>query len=182
MTKNLHSIQILLVASASKKGVVMSGMISNSPIKNTRWVDFIPITHTHINQRPFFMVHRLSHMFSQPALTQVNSVCRLHRTWKSLTKTRVSVFFCKMFYQMHSLKLRVSLHLKMDDWKTPFPLVWDAIFRGVFREGRPKNSRAHTLPKTNDWTFKIKNLLFPDMGVSETRGTPKWMIYNGKPY
>ena len=26
------------------------------------------------------------------------------------------------------------------------------------------------------------NLAFRDMGVSKNRGTPKWMVYNGKPY
>ena len=30
--------------------------------------------------------------------------------------------------------------------------------------------------------FGISNAVFLNMGVSENRGTPKWMVYNGKPY
>ena len=26
------------------------------------------------------------------------------------------------------------------------------------------------------------NIMFVDLGVSKNRGTPKWMVYNGKPY
>ena len=29
---------------------------------------------------------------------------------------------------------------------------------------------------------KVIWLKFHDMGVSKNRGTPKWMVYNGKPY
>ncbi len=35
------------------------------------------------------------------------------------------------------------------------------------------------------WTEFAEQLTFQmiyDMGVSKNRGTPKWMVYNGKPY
>ena len=30
--------------------------------------------------------------------------------------------------------------------------------------------------------MKVSKLLPKQMGVSKNRGTPKWMVYNGKPY
>jgi len=45
------------------------------------------------------------------------------------------------------------------------------IFRGLmgsFRKGRNRNTCC--------------KMMKVDMGVSKNRGTPKWMVYNGKPY
>ena len=32
------------------------------------------------------------------------------------------------------------------------------------------------------YLLKLKEHLYVYMGVSKNRGSPKWMIYNGKPY
>ena len=36
-------------------------------------------------------------------------------------------------------------------------------------------------PMERKWV-KIPDFEFEDMDVSKNRGTPKWMVYNGKPY
>ena len=40
------------------------------------------------------------------------------------------------------------------------------------------------LAKVRDWGCGNNNnkLRVGEMGVSKNRGTPKWMVYNGKPY
>ncbi len=36
--------------------------------------------------------------------------------------------------------------------------------------------------KNNGWLRCIPNSVCTEMGVSKNKGTPKWMIYNGKPW
>ncbi len=39
------------------------------------------------------------------------------------------------------------------------------------------------IPNRREWKTKNKNIyIYIYMGVSKNRGTPKMMVYNGKPY
>ena len=58
-------------------------------------------------------------------------------------------------------------------WIPPFQvpqMFGDGMSTGLF----------HSLPTIYQipWTFQYAQ----DLGVSKNRGTPKWMVYNGKPY
>ncbi len=39
-----------------------------------------------------------------------------------------------------------------------------------------------TSQQKSPWDFKTMNLQIQELGVSKNRGTPKWMVYNEKPY
>ena len=59
---------------------------------------------------------------------------------------------------------RVWVEVPFGQW------LWQELFQAIL---------TRVLQKT--WT-KLKQSLFVYMGVSKNRGTPKWMVYNGKPY
>ena len=46
------------------------------------------------------------------------------------------------------------------------------------------NKNPYYFPLNPGWLIGILIMVYynPDMGVSKNRGTPKWMVYNGKPY
>ena len=66
-----------------------------------------------------------------------------------------------------------------------FKWVGSTTRNGVLEESGEKKQQKVTVffqaeslavPTTSDGT------LMKDLGVSKNRGTPKWMVYNGKPY
>ena len=50
-----------------------------------------------------------------------------------------------------------------------------------FVDGNRKDAERRRKKKTWETKKKIKRTM-EDMGVSKNSGTPKWMVYNGKPY
>ncbi len=51
------------------------------------------------------------------------------------------------------------------------------VSQGEGRFGKESSQNA-----LNEGHFDRNDSRFPYMGVSKNTGTPKWMVYNGKPY
>ena len=90
------------------------------------------------------------------------SLDRRFQTWKP---SFVKLEECS---ELHFLKLTASLPLKMDGWKMILSF-WQIrlMFRG----------RLHSLLVSGVVQLHVQHL-----DVSQNRGTPKWMVYNGNPY
>ena len=89
--------------------------------------------------------------------------------------------------RLPSLKLRF-MHLKHQGWKMSFFLKsWGLLpCANCYREWRPRqfqiirSEKHYRSPK--DAGSRYHQGSIPYMGVSKNRSTPKWMVYNGKPY
>ena len=79
---------------------------------------------------------------------------------------------------------------KLPPTDPPVFLGGHASPRGRFFSNRPVEDPVdpHLGHRSSmvDWMIRMHNKaameLWGQMGVSENRGTPKWMVYNGKPY
>ena len=75
-----------------------------------------------------------------------------------------------------------------DDVFSPFSRILVHITSPFSHRGLTKSRKSNKLEGFFSWRYKVRWAtdyflsLYVYMGVSKNRGTPKWMVYNGKPY